>query len=78
MMPNDQRITEALDEAGIDFDAEGFDATKPFKDNGIDSLDVMSLFLTLEEKYRTKFSESEASAIRTPMDLTAALDKKLG
>jgi len=77
MMPNDQRITEALNEAGIDFDVEGFDSSKSFKENGIDSLDVMSLFLMLEEKFKTKFSESEASGIRTPMDLTAALDKKL-
>ena len=77
MMPNDQRIIEALNAAGIDFDAEGFDASKPFRDNGIDSLDVMSLFLALEERFKTKFSEGEASAIRTPIDLTNALDKKL-
>ena len=77
MTATDPRIFDALAHAGINYDAENFSPNQSFRGNGIDSLDVMSLFLTLEEKFETKFSESEASAIRTPVDLTAALNKKL-
>ena len=76
-MSIDQRIIEALAEAGIDYDAKGYDPSKSFRDNGVDSLDVMSLFLALEERYGVKFSEDEANSIKTPAGLTAALDRKL-
>jgi acyl carrier protein len=76
-MPNDLRITDALADAGIDYDIGGYDPQKSFRENGIDSLDVMSLFLAVEERYGVKFSEEEASAIKTPIGISAALDRKL-
>jgi len=76
-MANDQRIIEALTEAGIDYDAEAYDPAKSFRDNGIDSLDVMGLFLAIQEKYGVKFAEAEVPNIKTPLDISAALDRKL-
>jgi acyl carrier protein len=76
-MSNDQRIIDALREAGIDYDAEAYDQARSFRDNGIDSLDVMSLFLAIEEKYGVKFSEEEANAINSPMGISSALDLKI-
>lgn len=76
-MANDQRIIEALTEAGIDYDTEAYDPAKSFRDNGIDSLDVMGLFLTIQEKYGVKFSEAEVPNIKTPLDITIALDRML-
>ena len=73
----DQRIAEALREAAIDCDIENLDPEQSFRDNGIDSLDVMGLFLAIEEKYDIKFSEAESDAIKTPAALSLALDGKL-
>lgn len=74
----DQRIIDALHDAAIDYDAENFSPESSFRDNGIDSLDVMSLFLALEEKHGVKFTTAEAETIHTPSELTQALDRKLG
>jgi len=73
----DQRIVDALEAAGVDYDKEGFDQNRLFKDNGVDSLDVMSLFLALEEAYGVKFSEQDVSMIATPRELAEALNRKL-
>lgn len=77
MTTNDQRIIEALRNADIDYDVENFSPNSSFKENGIDSLDVMSLFLAVEEKQGVKFSATEASMIKTPAELSLTLDRKL-
>lgn len=76
MPENDQRILDALQDAAIDCDINGFSPDRSFRDNGIDSLDIMSLLLAIEEKHGVKFSTAEAEAIKTPADLSAALDRK--
>lgn len=76
-MPNDGEIVAALNDAGVDYDLTAYDPEKTFRDNGIDSLDVMSLFLAIEEKYGVKFSEAESAAIQSPRQLLAALAEKL-
>lgn len=77
MTANDQRISDALRTAGIDYDAENFSPDLSFRDNGIDSLDVMGLFLAIEEKHGVKFASAEAEVIKTPAELSLALDNKL-
>lgn len=77
MTANDQRIINALRDAGVDYDSTNFSASSTFRDNGIDSLDVMSLFLAIEEKYVVKFSADEAETIKTPAELSLMLDRKL-
>ena len=78
MTANDQRILDALRDAGIDYDAENFAPDRSVRDNGIDSLDAMGLFLAIEEKFGVKFGTDEAGAISTPAELGAVLDSKLG
>jgi acyl carrier protein len=77
MMMQDEVIKQALDAAGIDYDTTGYDPAKTFRDNGIDSLDVMSLFLQIEEKYSVNFTEDDALAVKTPGDLLSAVAEKL-
>lgn len=77
VMSNDGEIVAALDDAGIDYDSAAYDPEKSFRDNGIDSLDVMSLFLAIEEKHGVKFSEAESNALQTPRQLSIALAEKL-
>lgn len=57
-------------------DMAGFDPARSFKDNGIDSLDVMSLFLEIEETFGTKFSEDEVVQIRTVNDVLKELNAR--
>lgn len=77
MTPNDERIVNALHDAAIDYDVENFSPDRSFRDNGIDSLDVMSLLLAIEEKHGVKFPAEEAEAITTPAELSRALERKL-
>ena len=72
-----QGIIDALEDAGIDYDVENYKPEKTFKDNGIDSLDVMSLFLVIEEKYAVKFSQKEVDSIFTPSDIAKILEEKI-
>ena len=72
-MSNDGEIVAVLDGAGIDYDSTAYDPEKSFRDNGIDSLDVMSLFLAIEEKHGIKFPEGAWNAIQTPRQLSIAL-----
>lgn len=76
-MVNDEEVVEALKTAAIDYDSAGYDPVRSFRDNGIDSLDVMSLFLAIEEKHGVSFSEEEATAIQNPRQLSVLLAEKL-
>lgn len=66
-----------LDESGISIDPDKLQADKSFADNGVDSLDVMSLFLHVEEKYNVKFPDDEVPNILTPNQLLRHLNSLL-
>lgn len=67
-------LYSAFDEGGVVVDREKFDPDKSFSDNGIDSLDVMSLFLAVEEKFGVKFPEDQVERISTASQLLGALN----
>lgn len=52
------------------------DPAKPFAQNGIDSLDVMTLLLAVEERERIKLSEDEVGRIRCIDDLVEAVSHR--
>ncbi len=53
------------------------DETKSLKDLGLDSLDVVEMCLTLEDKYGIQFETEELSSIKTVSDLYSSIEKKL-
>lgn len=53
------------------------DETKSLKDLGLDSLDVVEMCLTLEDKYGIQFDTDELSSIKTVADLYSSIEKKL-
>lgn len=59
-------------------DMVAFDPSISFSDNGIDSLDLMSVFLAVEEKYELKFTDAELEQIRTAADVVATVNRRLG
>ena len=71
-----ESVLNVIENAGLIFDKGTFDPNKSFKDNGIDSLDVMNLFLAVEEAFHVKFTEDEAEAIDTANKLVAALNQR--
>ncbi len=52
--------------------------SKPMKDLGLDSLDVVEMCLDLEDKYGFQFTTDELSSFKTVGDLFALIEKKLG
>jgi acyl carrier protein len=69
-------VIDIIAKADVLSTMSGFDPDKTFKENGIDSLDVMTLFLAVEERYRIKFSESEVEEINTASELMEALNTR--
>lgn len=53
------------------------DEAKSLKDLGLDSLDVVEMCLTLEDKYGIEFETEELSSIKTVADLYSSIEKKL-
>ncbi len=53
------------------------DESKSLKDLGLDSLDVVEMCLTLEDRYGIQFETEELSSIKTVADLYGSIEKKL-
>lgn len=68
-------ILEVITNADVVDDMNDFVVNKTFKQNGIDSLDVMSLFLAIEEKFDMKFSEEDYEKVHTAIDLQSMINK---
>ena len=61
---NSESIVEIITSTGVIYNMEKFDPKKTFKENNIDSLDVFTILLSLEDKLGIKFNENEAVAIK--------------
>ncbi|HEY6898546.1 MAG TPA: phosphopantetheine-binding protein [Rhodocyclaceae bacterium] len=68
-----EKIVEIIASSGVVADMGKFQVDKNFKENGIDSLDVYSIFLAVEEQLGVKFSEEEAARINTVAAFVEAL-----
>lgn len=68
-------IVEMIREAvpGIEIDAAQ-DAEKTFKDLGMDSLDKMSVLLSVQEKWNLEFNEEEIAALNTLKDIQTKVE----
>lgn len=69
-------VLETIESSGAIQDIATLDPAKTFKDNGIDSLDVMSMFLAIEERFKTKFTDEEVNQIKTVPELVDALNAR--
>lgn len=57
-------------------DMAQFDPAKTFKENNIDSLDVMTLLLAIEEGIKVKFSEDEVAKITTLNSVLSVISQR--
>jgi acyl carrier protein len=70
------RIVEIISSTGVVNDMTSFDANKTFKENGIDSLDVFTIFLAVEEQLGVKFSEEESGRLRSASEIVTLLNSR--
>jgi acyl carrier protein len=68
-------VVMLIAKSGAVADMDRFDPSKSFKENDIDSLDVYTIFLAVEEKLGIKFSDEESSRIQSVDDILDALAK---
>jgi acyl carrier protein len=71
-------LLKTFEDGGVIVDVKTFDPDKSFFDNGIDSLDVMSLFLAVEEAFSIKLDEEQVERIHTPRELLNAVNQAQG
>ncbi|MDQ2149847.1 phosphopantetheine-binding protein [Alcaligenaceae bacterium C4P045] len=69
-------LTNIVATTGLVDDMSRFDSALPFSENGIDSLDVMTLLLAIEENQNIKFSEDEFADIRSLGDVQRILSAR--
>jgi acyl carrier protein len=69
-----QKIVEIIGSAGVVPDMTKFDPEKTFKQNGIDSLDVFTVFLAIEETLGVHFSEEVSTSIKSAQEIVDYLN----
>lgn len=70
------KVVELVAASGVVSDMGKFDPSKTFKDNDIDSLDVMSVFLAVEEGLGIKFTEEEISLIHSAAQMVETINAR--
>lgn len=70
MVITTDRLREWLGEIDWDIDAESLDNSVPLVEQGLDSLDMVTLFFFLEERLGIKIPDSEAAGLASLKDIS--------
>lgn len=60
----------------LDADISSLQPNESFTEQGLDSLDVMTIFLEAEDKYAIKIPDEDYAKLRSVEQLTAYLDER--
>lgn len=71
-----EKIVEIIAGSGGIKNIEAFDPEKSFKDNGVDSLDVYTILLAVEEGLGVAFTDEETDRIRSVADVAKILSSR--
>lgn len=71
-----EKLQEIVVSTGIELKNHMIDPAKTFQENGIDSLDTMTLLLNIEEASGLKFTEEEVESIKTFNDILEIAGKR--
>ena len=71
-----EQLTAIVAETGYVDDMSAFNPGASFGDNGIDSLDVMTLLLNIEEKMGVKFNDEEYNSFVCLNDVLKILNSR--
>ena len=72
-MVTSEQTNKTIEGTGVLSDMSKFDSAKTFKENGIDSLDVFTIYLAVEEQLGVNFSEEESQRIKSVDEMVAFL-----
>jgi len=70
------KVVEIVAASGLVPDMSKFDPNKTFRENEVDSLDVLSIFLAVEEQLGVKFTDEEASEINSVARMVEIINAK--
>jgi acyl carrier protein len=68
------RLIELVASAEVLDDMSQFDPDRTFVENGIDSLDIMVVYIKLEQELGITFSNSEVIEIKSAREMLAAIN----
>jgi len=71
---NSAKIIEIINES-IDSDRQDYDLSTPLNQQGIDSLDLMTAFMLIEEKYGVKVSDEHMEKLNSIEDIVNFLNE---
>jgi acyl carrier protein len=71
-----EKLQEIVVTTGIELKDHAIAPEKSFQENGIDSLDTMTLLLNIEEATGLKFTEEEVESIKTFNDIIEIAGKR--
>ena len=70
------QVVALVAQSGAVQDMDRFDPAKSFNENGVDSLDVYTILLTVEEHLGIKFSDAESAMLNSVDDIVDAVAKR--
>lgn len=68
-------IISAVESAGLSTDIKGIKGEDALADFGVDSLEIMSFFLAIEEKYGVNFPDDDIDSLNTINDIIAYMQR---
>jgi len=72
-----KKFIEYLNQEDINYDVDGFNSNNSFSDNGIDSLDIFTVLLKIEDDLGIKVPDSDLDNINTVDELITYINDKL-
>lgn len=75
-MINIDNIVEIIRSQSLIPDEHTLDTTATFTENGIDSLDQMTIHLAIEEHFNIKFTEDELGRAQSAVQIVALLNAR--
>ncbi len=73
-----ENIKEIIAKADVLGDAEDMQSNVPLSEQGIDSLDVVNVYLLIEEEFDIKIPDEDLKQVNTIDDIVVYVNNKLG
>lgn len=72
-----EQVVEIINSTGVVEDMSKYENKKSFKENGIDSLDIFTVFLAIQERFGIEFTEEDSINIKSALEMVDSINSKL-
>ena len=76
MQVSKSEIVEIIKNAGVAANVDALDHNALLQENGVDSLDMANILLSMEEKYGTKIPDEDVPKLQSIQAMAEYLSKK--